>query len=352
MSIKKVRESNLELLRIISMMLVLLVHYLPLRALTTLDVLSNNPLKAFFNLEMHSIAIVCVHCFILISGFFGIRQRTQSFLSFLFQLLFWAVAGYVIAKSIDSYFMLSQSYNVTNLLGWYKGRWFVSAYLTLYVLSPLINSFIEKSSEDELLKFILAFYAFSTIYGYCFGSKEFATGLSAISLVGLYLIGAWLRKSNNKIVQWDKRYDLLSFVLCTLVLTFGSAFLLKVGITKSIYGYLNPIVIIESMFLFQFFRKLNIGRVKWINWLAASAFSVFLSHCHPFLGGYCNRLWSYLNNYGGIIYVVISMGTIFLLSVLIDKIRMLIWNALCNIVLWLSKKLTPPHSLKYPRFLK
>lgn len=47
-------------------------------------------------------------------------------------------------------------------------------------------------------------------------------------------------------------------------MTFGSALLLEIGIRKSIYGNLNQIVIIESMFVFQFFRKLELGHITWI----------------------------------------------------------------------------------------
>ena len=70
---RKIRASNLELLRILSMMLVMLVHYLPLRMPVIHDMAINSPLKAMFNLELHSIAIICVNSFILISGYFGIR---------------------------------------------------------------------------------------------------------------------------------------------------------------------------------------------------------------------------------------------------------------------------------------
>ena len=95
---KSQRQSNLELLRILSMMLVMLVHYLPLRSPTTATMLIAQPFKALMNLELRSIAIICVHCFILISGFFGIRWKVKSFLGLMFQLLFWAIIGFFIAK--------------------------------------------------------------------------------------------------------------------------------------------------------------------------------------------------------------------------------------------------------------
>ena len=328
------RNSNIELLRIVSMMLVMLVHYLPLREPVTRVMILENPLNALFDIELHSISVVCVHCFILISGFFGIKWNRRGLL---FQLLFWAFAGYLIARFlIEPYYHTGQSYSLKNffnqMIDWYTGRWFVSAYITLYILSPLINSFVNRSSEKELLKYILVFYLFSTVFGYFMHSKEFATGLSAISLAGLYLIGAWLKKSTLSVVTWNKKYDLLAFITCTFILTASNILLYFLNIRSSLYGYLNPLVIIESIFLFQFFRKLNIGTVPWINFFSISAFSAFLLHCHPFVGDACNYLWKTIDSYFpcSAFFVFLSIILIFAISVLIDKMRTFLWYLICR----------------------
>ncbi len=350
-AVKKSRQSNLELLRILSMLLVMLVHYLPLRMPTNVAMADNHPIKALFNLELHSAGIICVHCFILISGYFGIKSCLQSFLSLIFQIAFWTVSGYLIARFlIAPYYAVAQSYEFSDfiLAMWhqYQSRWFVSAYVTLYIISPVINRFIEYSNEKQLLNFILVFYLYSTVYGYFIKSMEFATGLSAISLMGLYLVGAWLRKSSVKIVMWNKKYDMIGFIVCTLILTLVSFVMLRMGITVSIYGYLNPIVIIESMFLFQFFRKCQFGYIHWINYFAAGAFSAFLLHCHPYLSNYCNELWKCIDrtfDYS-MIYVGLSFVLLYITSVLIDKIRLFLWNSMMCAKYLINNTLPPPVS--------
>lgn len=349
--LKNTRQSNLELLRIIAMMLVMFVHYLPLRIPNTCEMLFINPLKVFYNFEVNSISIICVHCFILISGFFGIRWKIKSFGGLIFQLLYWAIAGYLIAKYlINPYFHSGLSFSVhsfiTSMMEWYQGRWFPVAYLTLYILSPIINSFIQNTTEKELTYYILIFYIFSTIYGWMLGSREFGNGLSVISLSGLYMIGAWLKKSSYKFISWNKWNDLLCFVGCTIILTFSSAAMLTIGIDHSLYGYLNPIVIIESIFLFQFFRKLNIGNVPIINFFAAGAFAAFLLHCHPYLGDYCNGLWQYLNESTDCssIFVICSIIILFAIAVIIDRLRIYAWESLTQTQLYslVAQYLTPP----------
>ena len=232
---------------------------------------------------------------------------------------------------------------ITNMHAWYQGRWFVSAYIFLYILSPLINSFIEKSSERKLLNYIIIFYTFSTIYGYFMSSREFNTGLSAVSLMGLYMVGAWLHKSTLAIVHWNKWYDMAGFITCTLILTGVSAVLLRLGVKSSIYGYLNPITIVEAAFLFQFFRKLNIGKLAWVNFLAASAFAAFLLHCHPFAAGAYNRICQNLHQYDyALVYVLVFISAYFVLSVIIDKIRIVLWNRIVATYSAVAQYITPP----------
>ena len=81
--------------------------------------------------------------------------------------------------------------------------WFPEAYLILFVVSPILNSFIKSCSEKEFGKYILYFYLLSTIGGYLLGFQDYRKGMSALSLMGLYLIGAYLRVSQFGIRHLD-----------------------------------------------------------------------------------------------------------------------------------------------------
>lgn len=75
------RQSNIELLRIVSMLLILIVHIdgaslgLPqpmgdITSITTRD---------WWRLIVESISIIGVNCFVLILGYFGIRASWKDF---------------------------------------------------------------------------------------------------------------------------------------------------------------------------------------------------------------------------------------------------------------------------------
>ena len=128
------RSSNIELLRILSMFLVLMIHYIPSRTLPTHDTLAHDTLGTLFDLELRSISFVCVNCFILISGYFGIRWKLKSFSNLLFQILFWAIVCPVIVSAA------TDSFNMTDLFKTLYhntfSRWFIEAYIGLYILAP------------------------------------------------------------------------------------------------------------------------------------------------------------------------------------------------------------------------
>lgn len=324
------RCSNLELLRIVSMLLVLMIHFVPHHCIPSPESLSSETGTTLINLCLKSLSFVCVNCFILISGYFGIRWKFKSFLNLLFQILFWIFFGVCIAYFLNIRF---ESNTADALIGFVNARWFIPAYLALYVIAPVVNAFIEKCSSMELLRYLLIFYLFSTLFGYFLLSKEFNEGMSLISLIGIYITGAYLKRDDSVFEQFGAKAALVSYFLCALVLLIASLGLYSIGINKSIYGYLNPIVILQSIFLFLFFRNLKIKSKPVINFIAASAFSVYLFHMHPLIidsyGKVCKLL---ANNVWAVLTVPAFFIFLFAFCVVIDRFRIFIFHSVYKLV--------------------
>lgn len=147
----KQRESNFELLRIIAMFMVLALHanFFAIGKGVDMADFHSSPLSASTRLLVEMMSIVSVNVFVMISGWFGIRPSLRSFGNFVFQSLFFLLSIYVIAlltgtvalssKSLASCLTLTNGYN-----------WFIRAYLGLYVLSPILNAFLEHCSKRQL----------------------------------------------------------------------------------------------------------------------------------------------------------------------------------------------------------
>lgn len=73
--ITKKRQVNIELLRIIAMMLVLLAHSTWNAKYFNIDMVHTDLLKSVGILEVYGWIFVCVPCFVVISGYFGIRWK-------------------------------------------------------------------------------------------------------------------------------------------------------------------------------------------------------------------------------------------------------------------------------------
>ena len=278
---KRKRLANVELLRIISMILVLLVHYnFPLNGKLSLEMFQESLPKYIGVASLCSVDFVCVNCFIIISGYFGIRWKLGGVLSFLFQISFWGGMIYLICWALGFHgfnpmVMLKQ---MTCFL--FGVNWFFTAYLGLYMIAPILNAFIDKSSEKELGQMVLTFYLFQTLFGWISSEcHEFFSGMSFVSFAGLYLLGAYLRKSSLSCFHWGAVFNLSVYlglgILCLIV----SIIAAYIGVSKTIYSYISPIQILQTIYLFLFCKSLKVLHTeKIIFFFSTSAFAALLMH--------------------------------------------------------------------------
>ena len=102
----KFRDSNMELLRIIAMLLVCIVHA-NFRALPvpTYEEAFTNVSSSILRYFTESISIICVNLFVLISGWYGIKFKFSRLKEFLAQVLFFlSFVQECITESIQSVF--------------------------------------------------------------------------------------------------------------------------------------------------------------------------------------------------------------------------------------------------------
>ena len=87
----KKRQVNIELLRMIAMVLVLLTHTQFGKG--DISLVHSDLFRAIGNYEVDSWTFVCVPSFVVISGFFGIHSKWKGLFNYLFQIGFWGGYG-------------------------------------------------------------------------------------------------------------------------------------------------------------------------------------------------------------------------------------------------------------------
>lgn len=331
-----VRESNFELLRNLSMLMVLVIHanFICLQRPMTDDLIAD-PISTSFRYFIESLGIVCIDVFVLISGWFRIHTTTKRVVKFVFQVLFFFGGGYLVCLVLG---MTKLSLNgFLNTIAFTRWDWFIKSYAFLFIIGPVLNTFLDYASEKQIKSVVIAFFLFQSTYGWIGGgSRFFVNGYGPLSFIGLYLLANYTRRvstiGRSVLFNFPKHIYLLIYFVSAILNTLISLAFLRAGrdFGQIIYAYCNPLIIIGALSLFLFFSKLRIKQNSFINWLGASSFSVYLLHSQINLRDVFTQVIVKLDS---MFIGVFSVGVVFLfllvtflVSVIVDQIRIWIWN--------------------------
>ncbi len=293
------RDYAIDLLRILSMLMIIFYHILhhPNLLPTRVRFTPGYDIVLFTQL-----CLMCaVNIYALISGYVGYGSRPRysrlaelwltvlcysagiALLYFLFR------PGSVSASELWKYFLPSLNHKY----------WFFSAYFILFLFRPLLHSAVDHLSRRRLKFVLISLLVFigiiSTIYTDLTGTDSYGVnrGFSAWWMMVLYLVGAYIRKYDPfaKTKRW--RF-LLAFFLTAAVSTALKLLVQYYAIRKmhnvryynSMFINYNSINLwIGALCLFFFFRGLKlkplISRV--VAFLTPMTFSVYLIHDHPLI---------------------------------------------------------------------
>lgn len=281
------RISNLELLRILSMFMIVISHYFVHNSI------SNNSLPLGANrllAEIMSFGTVGVVLFMLISGYcLGSSNKPLRFsklLRVVFQVFTYSSTIFVIAV-----LFLGEKITLGNLtksflpvsFGTY---WFVTAYIGIYVFHPFINRLLNGLSRREYIGFLVALFvlysAIRTITG-----KDFYAGQAGLFLL-YYATGNYLRIYDNNF--FSIRRNRIFILLLSLMIVISTIIVFDL-IGGSLGAHSNYLItsrgsvfsIIIAVCIFcsiVYSRKIQ---SRAINTIASSTFGIYLIHDNPFV---------------------------------------------------------------------
>lgn len=296
-----VRQSKIELLRIICMMFIL-IHHVLTGAL---------PLSSYGNLTegaellitkiLDALCYVAVNVFVLISGYFTIRPSWRSFLNLWMICVFYTALSYMFYLYQIGDFHIGKSILFVSLFpfGRNPGWWFIGCYILLYFVSPLLNLIIEKLSQKQLLGATLLLLGINLYFGHIWRSEfinsgSYASGYNLFQFINLYFIGNYIRQYAH-CRQENIKICFIIYFLCSCLL--GVLYYLDLSIwhTNSfclkIYDYNHPLVLVSAVSFFLVFVQLPDFHSVVVNYIAKSCLPLFLLHCNCFTGQY---VYSYL----------------------------------------------------------
>lgn len=319
------RDSSIELFRILATFMVLVVHFTGWFVGGISDPFDSSLPLAFRIGQpiIESLSIVCVNCFLIISGWFGINLKFRSIWKLYTQLLFIYVPIYLLCSLYSGHFLISEF--IDRLLVFTKENYYIQCYFVLLLLSPVINSFFEKYREKSLF-LVLVLWSVEAFMENVFGNESLGinSGYSLIHFMMMYMLARAAFLYKDKIVEVKRYRWLIGYFACA-----GIVCLMHLAGFSHTWDYSNPIVVIESFCLFFVF-SLKPFYNNVVNWVAASTLAVYIIHVtHPMPTLFRRVDMFLLTNLPYILYILAYFGIcviVFICCIFYDKCRARLTN--------------------------
>lgn len=340
----KKREPQFEILRVVAMLMVIVLHYLSKGELLA-DPSGEMGFSdwAFWGLE--ALCLVCVNVYVLISGYFFAENRFRlgKIAGIWCQVFFYSVviAAVCMATGIADYRQYLDLYNLQFFVlpisnGHY---WFASAYLLMYLFSPIMNEAVQRLGRKQHRLVVLLL-----LIPFCFIKSVLPLklmvddcGNSFVWFLCLYLIAAYIRKYG--ILFWEKKgRALLTYLLSAAGILASLAVAAFLHRWTGHYDYALEIplhynfifVLTGSLGLFYCFKTWKVKEnalVRFLVRIAPYTFGVYLLHEHLLLRYWWPEIFRVSEVYGAarIIHLLLTVILIFAAGILVDILRSLLF---------------------------
>ena len=225
------RNANMDLLRMLSMLMVTMLH-----ALTKSDLLlfmgSEVPVNGWIAWVLEALSVSSVNIFMLISGYFLISSKFKigRLLEIVLQTMFYLVGAVILFLLLGKFSL--EGMDIYKFLDYLlpihmETYWFISAYVIIYMLLPLITGGVHAMSEKQLQRLIVILFVYECVIKSILPVRVVMDkrGYSFLWYLILFLIGAYIRRYGFKIVKTAKR-GWFVFIVST-VLIFAEIFILS-----------------------------------------------------------------------------------------------------------------------------
>ena len=274
--LKKERNSNFELLRIISMYMIVLIH-----ANIYLGEFDGGTIAArIYNGVVNGICNTGVSLFILISGYFGVSFNIKKLTRLECKMITYSLI--VMGLSLFIYGETMTSGDKLELLGKSllpfasRNHWFYSCYVLIVLFSGFIEKLIGTMDKKSFGVFLgLMLFCFSVLPTCIYFEIMQDNGKGLVQMFMIYMIGRYIRKYGSDFGREHKKLIIGCFVATWIVNLISFNNPIKVG---GIYHTLckdnSTTNMILAVSLFYLFKDIKI-RSKYINVVAYYMFAVF-----------------------------------------------------------------------------
>lgn len=249
---RKERDSGLELLRIIALLLTFWMH--------GASSYMNNELSAWLCIIIETIGNIGVTIFILISGYFSVKLKPIKLIKLDMMLVFYCWIG----LGLRFLWGEAQCYSGEQILSYIfpvigRNSWYFTCYFALAFLSPFLNEFIEKINQHTFKALLCTMLIiFSGITTFCFFDITQDGGKGIVNMILVYFIGRYIRiYMDSEVYKSSKLIGIYVALTMICVLLNGSLYVIT-GTMQNRYARDNTLfTIFESICIFFVFKNMS-----------------------------------------------------------------------------------------------
>lgn len=356
---KPTRQTSIELLRSVAMLMVITLHYLGKSGIM-IPLSEKQSLDGYMEWLLEAFCIVAVNTYMLISGYFLTVSgfKLKRFILLTAQILFYSILIPLLLP-ISGRYSLSELTLHDFLLYFLpiemNHYWFGTAYLLMYLFVPILSSGVKQISEKQLrVTIFLAVLVFSigkSVLPFQLAIDN--AGYDMVWFLVLFLLAAYFRLYGCKWLSRSRNGWFLYlggsvsiFLLSVIIAYFSRKFGKFEYFIESPYDYNHILCLLAAIGLFFAFLHWEIPEgffAKVVRWIAPYTFGVYLLHEHmavkyrlPKVLGTKKRVE------GGFspLHWLASIFLIFIVGILVDYIRSLIFSKIEKAILKVKLKKT------------
>ena len=342
------RNSGIELLRIIAMLMIVAFHFVSHGQYNTSG-LHSYWLELFSSFGRAGVAI-----FFIITGYFIATQNKHNWKK-VFNIIrptwFYSLGFFVVVvifrNGITVNFPLSSEITKSFFPILTNAYWFISSYVILFLLSPIIKKALDALKDRDLILLITVLFVSSfccQFFNLIVSNENTAVMMPSIAIF-CAIIGYAIKRFESKVkgISWGITGALSALIVLAIspviihVLN-SCGYNIPVDLFNHVY---SPACIVFSVSMFVIFSRLKFFN-RIINYIASLTLGVYLIHDNIFVS---KLLWNsdrlfHASSHGQepighfIIYSILVVGAVFIGSLIIEAIRkssVQIISALCNI---------------------
>ena len=329
------RASNIELLRIISMILIIMHHFSVHGCFPfTPDLTFNKVFLQVFGLGGKAGVVA----FVMITGYFMISSslKLHKFAKLVGQIWFYSIAMLGMAMGLGLDTVTSRNMMLA-LLPIGAMSWFAQNFLVLYLLTPIINRVLHWLQHTYYVILLVVstviWFLMPTVLNLWPNVPHTTFGFKHIfSFIVFYSMGAYIKLYGSHITKKiGIIFSAIGFVGAFLgdilvdVLAMTDPTYMKqiFYFTQNDYGFFQLLL---GIGLFIIFLKAKITYRPWINAVASTTFGIYLLHDNKlFLHNMWDNVLATYQYYDSILlplYAILVVALIFVIGMIVDYVRL------------------------------